>query len=76
MINQPDVVVVDQKQKRGVVIDMAITGDTNIGKKEHEKNEKAQTLKEQMRDLEGESQSRSSGEWLQQNLGTTPEVFV
>ncbi|TWW73505.1 Kin of IRRE-like protein 1 [Takifugu flavidus] len=44
--NQPDVVVVDKHQKTVVVIDVAIPSDSNIRKKEHEKLEKYQGLKE------------------------------
>ncbi|KAF7642179.1 hypothetical protein LDENG_00262910 [Lucifuga dentata] len=46
--NQPDMVVVDKEQKRTVVIDMAVPADSNIRKKEHEKIEKYQRLKEEL----------------------------
>ncbi|TWW69263.1 hypothetical protein D4764_18G0000690 [Takifugu flavidus] len=46
MANQPDIVVVDKHQKTVVVIDVAILSDSNIRKKEHEKLEKYQGLKE------------------------------
>ena len=40
--------MVDKEQKRAVVIDVAIPVDANIRKKEHEKIEKYQGLKEQL----------------------------
>ncbi|KAF7666275.1 hypothetical protein LDENG_00113730, partial [Lucifuga dentata] len=48
LANQPDVVVVDKEQKRAVVIDVAVPADSNIRKKEHEKIEKYQGLKEEL----------------------------
>lgn len=36
MVNQPDTVVVNNKQKTAVAIDVAIPADKNIRKKEHE----------------------------------------
>ena len=44
MANQPDVVVVDKRQRTAVVEDVAIPRDGNIRKKEHEKLEKYQEL--------------------------------
>uniref|UniRef100_A0A672HX89 C-type lectin domain-containing protein n=1 Tax=Salarias fasciatus TaxID=181472 RepID=A0A672HX89_SALFA len=46
MPNQPDIVV-DKQQKTAVVIDVAIPSDGNIRKKEHEKVEKYQGLREE-----------------------------
>ncbi|KAF7668652.1 hypothetical protein LDENG_00297510 [Lucifuga dentata] len=46
--NQPDMVVVNKEQKREVVIDVAIPSNDNIRKKEHEKPEKYQELKEEL----------------------------
>ena len=48
LANQPDIVVVDKERKRAVVIDVAIPADANIRKKEHEKVEKYQGLREQL----------------------------
>ncbi|KAI3362535.1 hypothetical protein L3Q82_012837, partial [Scortum barcoo] len=42
--NQPDIMVVDKKQKRAIVIDVAIPSDSHIKEKEHEKLEKYQQL--------------------------------
>ena len=40
--------VVDKKQKMAVVVDVAVTNDSNVRKKEHEKLEKYQGLKEEL----------------------------
>ncbi|KAF7647953.1 hypothetical protein LDENG_00164190, partial [Lucifuga dentata] len=48
LANQPDMVVVDKEQKKAVVIDVAVPADSNIRKKEHEKIEKYQGLKEEL----------------------------
>ncbi|GAA6104550.1 uncharacterized protein LOC106513546 [Tachysurus ichikawai] len=87
LANQPDIVVVDKEQKTAVVIDMAIPADSNIMKKEHEKIEKYQGLKEQ---LEHTWKVKSKvvpvviralcdpqlGEWLQQIPGVACDVSV
>ncbi|KAI3377775.1 hypothetical protein L3Q82_008918 [Scortum barcoo] len=57
MANQPDIVVVDKEQKRAVVIDVAIPSDNRIRKKEHEKLEKYQGLREQLERMWGEKTS-------------------
>ncbi|XP_076740510.1 uncharacterized protein LOC143418686 [Maylandia zebra] len=46
--NQPDIVVVDKQKKTAVVIDVAVPNDSNIRKKEHEKLEKYQGLREEL----------------------------
>ncbi|KAF7642936.1 hypothetical protein LDENG_00248050 [Lucifuga dentata] len=48
LANQPDMVVVDKEQKRAVVIDVTVPADSNIRKKEHQKMEKYQGLKEEL----------------------------
>ncbi len=48
MANQPDIVVVDKEQRKAVVVDIAIPSDCNIRKKEHEKLEKYQGLREEL----------------------------
>ncbi|KAF7648062.1 hypothetical protein LDENG_00162600 [Lucifuga dentata] len=89
LANQPDMVVVDKEQKRAIVIDVAVPADSNISKKEHEKTEKYQGLKEE---LEWTWKVKSKvvpvvigalgavapnlGEWLQEIPGTTSEVSV
>ena len=44
MANQPDIVVVDKRQ-RAAEVDVAIPGNSSIRKKEHEKFEKYQGCK-------------------------------
>ncbi|KAF7645372.1 hypothetical protein LDENG_00205860, partial [Lucifuga dentata] len=90
LANQPDmVVVVDKEQKRAIVTDVAVPADSNIRKKEHEKIQKYQGLKEE---LEWTWKVKSKvvpmvigalravtpklGEWLQEIPGTTSEVSV
>ena len=48
MANQPELVLVDKHHKTAVVIDVVIPSDSNIRKKEHEKLEKYQGLKEEL----------------------------
>ncbi|KAK7929498.1 hypothetical protein WMY93_005893 [Mugilogobius chulae] len=48
MANQPDIVVVDKEQRRAVVVDVAIPSDGNIRRKEHEKLERYQGLREEL----------------------------
>ncbi|TWW64501.1 Transcription factor 7-like 1-B HMG box transcription factor 3-B [Takifugu flavidus] len=48
VVNQPDIVMIDKHQKTVVVIDEAIPSDSNIRKKEHEKLENYQGLKEEI----------------------------
>ncbi|TWW81593.1 hypothetical protein D4764_01G0014080, partial [Takifugu flavidus] len=50
---QPDIMVVDKHQKTVVVIDVAIPNDSNIRKKENEKLEKYQALKEEIEKMWG-----------------------
>lgn len=58
MANQRDIVMVDKQQKKAAVINAAIPSDTNIRKKEHEKPEKSQWLKEKAEEnVEGEGHS-------------------
>ncbi|KAF7655094.1 hypothetical protein LDENG_00060930, partial [Lucifuga dentata] len=89
LANQPDMVVVDKEQKRAVVIDVAVPADSNIRKKEHQKIQKYQGLKEE---LERMWKVKSKvvpvvtgalgavipklGAWLQEIPGTTSEVSV
>ncbi|KAK7877660.1 hypothetical protein WMY93_031672 [Mugilogobius chulae] len=47
-MNQPDIVVVDKEQRRAVVVDVSIPSDGNIRRKEHEKLEKYQGLREEL----------------------------
>ncbi|TWW61030.1 hypothetical protein D4764_05G0011200 [Takifugu flavidus] len=53
VIRSPTVVVIEKHQKTVVVIDVAIPSDSNIRKKEHEKLEKYQELKEEIERMWG-----------------------
>ena len=46
--NRPDIVIVDKEKKTATVIDVAVPSDCNIRKKEHEKIDKYQGLREEM----------------------------
>ncbi|TWW67366.1 hypothetical protein D4764_02G0004070 [Takifugu flavidus] len=87
--NQPDIVMVDKHQKTVVVIDVAIPSDSNIRKKEHEKLEKYQGLKEEIERMWGMKATvvlvvigtlgavtPNLSKWLQQIPGTTSEISV
>ena len=47
LANQPDIVIIDKQKKEAVVIEIAVSSDSNI-KKEYEKLEKYQGLKEEL----------------------------
>lgn len=49
LANQPDTVVADKEQKTTVLTDVAIPVDRNIWKREQDKTEKCQELKEQLK---------------------------
>uniref|UniRef100_A0A669EZW7 Reverse transcriptase domain-containing protein n=1 Tax=Oreochromis niloticus TaxID=8128 RepID=A0A669EZW7_ORENI len=87
--NQPDIVVVDKQKKTAVVIDVAVPNDSNIRKKEHEKLEKYQGLREELERMWRikvtvvpvvigalGAVTPKLGEWLQQIPGTTSEISV
>ncbi|XP_076747453.1 uncharacterized protein LOC143421715 [Maylandia zebra] len=87
--NQPDIVVVDKQKKTAVVIDVAVPNDSNIGKKEHEKLEKYQGLREELERMWRVkvtvvpvvigalgAVTPKLGEWLQQIPGITSEISV
>ncbi|TWW57464.1 hypothetical protein D4764_07G0001830 [Takifugu flavidus] len=87
--NQPDIVVVDKHRKTVVVIDVAISSDSNIRKKEHEKLEKYQELKEEIERMWGmkaavvpvviwtlAAVAPNLSRWLRQIPGTTSEISV
>ncbi|XP_051924320.1 uncharacterized protein LOC127602290 [Hippocampus zosterae] len=48
MANQPDIVIIDKGKRKAVVVDVAVPSDGNIRKKEHEKLEKYQGLREEL----------------------------
>ncbi|CAK6975403.1 hypothetical protein D4764_15G0008790, partial [Scomber scombrus] len=89
MSNQPDIVLIDKKQKKAMVIDVAILSNSNIRKKDHEKLVKYQGLKEELEKMWGVkatvvpvvigalgAMTHKLEEWLQQTPGTTSEVSV
>ncbi|XP_078017068.1 uncharacterized protein LOC144458442 [Epinephelus lanceolatus] len=89
LANLPDIVVVDKYQERAVVVDVAIPANSNISKKEHEKVEKYQWLKEQLGQMWKVkvdvvpvvvgalgAVTPKLGEWLWQIPGTTSEASV
>ena len=45
---KPDIVIVDKKERKCVIIDVAIPGDSRVNSKEEEKIEKYQNLKQEM----------------------------
>ena len=48
LANQPDIVVIDKQQEEAVVTDVAVPSDSNTKKKEYEKLEKYQGLREEL----------------------------
>ena len=89
MANQLDIMVADKLQKKAVVVDVAISSDSNIKKKEHEKFEEYQGLKEEvekMWELKAtvipmvigalKAVNPNLVEWFQQIPGTTSEISV
>ena len=48
---QPDVTVIDKKEQKGIIIDIAVTADARVEEKEKEKVEKYQDLKKEIRRL-------------------------
>ena len=88
LANQPDIVVIDKQKTEAVVIDIAVPSDSNI-KKEYEKLEKYQGLKEEVERMWKvkakvvpvvigalEAVTPKLEEWLQQIPGTTSELSV
>ena len=42
---RPDIILIDKKEPKGIIIDTAVPADVRAGKKEREKMEKYQDLK-------------------------------
>ncbi|XP_051931065.1 uncharacterized protein LOC127607055 [Hippocampus zosterae] len=89
MANQPDIVIIDKGQRKAVVVDIAVPSDGNIRKKEHEKLEKYQGLREELERawkvkvtvtpvVVGAlgAVTPKLDEWLQQIPGTTSDISV
>lgn len=51
MANQPGMVVMDKYRKTAIMIDVAITNDSNTRKKEDEKLEKCQGLRKLLKKM-------------------------
>ena len=48
---RPDLIVIDKKEQKGIIIDIAVPADVRVEKKEKEKVEKYQDLKKEIRRL-------------------------
>ena len=48
---RPDLIVLDKKEQKGIIIDIAVPADVRVEKKEKEKVEKYQDLKNEIRRL-------------------------
>ena len=45
---RPDIIVIDKKERKGIIIDIAVPVDVRVGEKEREKVEKYQDLKREI----------------------------
>ena len=45
---RPDIIVIDKKERKGIIIDIAVPADVRVGEKEREKVEKYQELKREI----------------------------
>ena len=45
---RPDIVLIDKKEREGIIIDIAVPADVRVGKKEREEVEKYQDLKREI----------------------------
>ena len=61
---RPDLIVIDMKEKKGMIIDIAVPADVRVEEKEKEKVEKYQDLKREIRRL-----------WKLRNLEIVPVVI-
>ena len=61
---RPDLIVIDKKEQKGIIIDIAIPADVRVEKKEKEKVEKYQDLKKEIRRL-----------WKLRNVEIVPVVI-
>lgn len=69
MANQPNIVVLEKQRMMVIVIDVAISSDSNIRKKEHETLEAEKRARE---DTEGDGNSSSCGN--QNTWDTDPQT--
>ena len=45
---RPDIIVINKKERKGIIIDIAVPADVRVGEKEREKVEKYQDLKREI----------------------------
>ena len=45
---RPDIILIDKKERKGIIIDTAVPADVRLGEKEREKMEKYQDLKNEI----------------------------
>ena len=45
---RPDIIFIDKKERKGIIINMAVPADVRVGEKEREKMEKYQDLKKEV----------------------------
>ena len=48
---RPDIIVIDKKERKGIIIDITVSADVRVGEEERDKVEKYQDLKRQMERL-------------------------
>ena len=58
---RPDLIVIDKKEHKGIIIDIAVSADVGVEGKEKERVEKYQNLKKEIRKL-----------WKLRNIETVP----
>ena len=61
---RPDIIVINKKERKGIIIDIAVPADARVGEKEREKVEKYQDLKREIRRL-----------WKLKMVEVVPEVM-
>ena len=61
---RPDLIVIDKKEQKGIIIDITIPDDVTVEEKEKEKVEKYQDLKKEIRRL-----------WRLRNVEMVPVVI-
>ena len=62
---RPDLIVIDKKGQKGIIIDIAVPADVRVQEKEKEKVEKYQDLKKEIRRL-----------WKLRNVEIVPVLIV
>ena len=63
-VRRPDLIVIDKKEQKGIIIDIAVPADVRVEEKEKEKVEKYQDLKREIRRL-----------WKLRNVEIVPVVI-